>query len=116
MSATRATRMQYECETSDTSATRVRHECDTRATRVQHKCDTSATRTTRKRHECYTNDISATRVLHERHECDTSAIQVKNFDFDNNTGKNIFSHPSIYYILQVKDYEERINFVLRTIS
>ena len=36
------------------------------------------------RHECYTNDTSATRV--------------KNFDFDNDTGKNIFSHFYIYYM------------------
>ena len=44
----------------------------------------SATRTTRVRHECYTND--------------TSATLVKNFDFDNQTSKNIFSHPYIYYM------------------
>ena len=36
------------------------------------------------RHECYTND--------------TSATQVKNFDFDNNTSENIFSHSYIYYM------------------
>ena len=35
-------------------------------------------------HECYTNDTSETRV--------------KNLDFDNDTGKNIFSHPYIYYM------------------
>ena len=63
-------------DTSNTSATRVRHE--------QQECDTSATRTTRVRHERYKNDTSATRV--------------KNFDFDNNPGKNIFSHPDIYYM------------------
>ena len=33
-------------------------------------------------------------MLHKRHECDTS----EKFDFDNDTGKNIFSHPYIYYI------------------
>ena len=36
------------------------------------------------RHECYTDN--------------TSATQVKNFDFDNDTSKNIFSHPYIYYM------------------
>ena len=36
------------------------------------------------RHECYTNSTSATRV--------------KNFNFDNGTSKNIFSHPQIYYM------------------
>ena len=44
----------------------------------------SATRTTRVRHEWYTND--------------TSATLVKNCDFDNQTSKNIFSHPYIYYM------------------
>ena len=33
-------------------------------------------------------------MLHEVHECDTS----ENFDFDNDTSKNIFSHPYIYYM------------------
>ena len=50
------------------------------------------------RHKC---DTSATRVLHERHECytkDTSATRVKNFDFDDHTSKNIFSHHYIYYM------------------
>ena len=68
--------MQHECDTSNTSATRVRHEW--------HKCDTSATLTTRMRHECYTNDTSVTRM--------------KNFDFNNDTNRNIFSHPYIYYM------------------
>ena len=36
------------------------------------------------RRECCTNDTSATRV--------------KNFDFDNDTSKSIFSHPYIYYM------------------
>ena len=65
----------------------MQHECDmseTQATRVRHKCDTNATRTTIGRHKCYTNDKTAT--------------QVKNFDFDNGTCKNIFSHPYINYM------------------
>ena len=36
-----------------------------------------------------------------------SAMRVKNFGFDNDTGKNIFSHPYIYYMtserLQVEE-------------
>ena len=28
----------------------------------------------------------------------TTATRVKNFDFDNDVGKNIFSHPYIYYM------------------
>ena len=38
-----------------------------------------------------TSDTSATRV---RHGCYTS----EKFDFDNDTCKNIFSHPYIYYM------------------
>ena len=50
------------------------------------------------RHERRECDTSATRVLHERQECDTSATRVKDFDFDNDTSKNIFSNPYIYYV------------------
>ena len=60
-------------------------------------CITSARH---ERHECNTSATLATRVRHERHECytnDMSATRVKNFDFDNDTSKNIFSHPYIYY-------------------
>ena len=64
--------MQHERDTSNTSATRMRHK--------RHKCDTSATRTTQVRHECYTNDTS------------------ENFDFDNDTSKNISSHLYIYFM------------------
>ena len=39
---------------------------------------------TQVRYECYTNDTSATRE--------------KNFDFDSDTSKNMFSHPYIYYM------------------
>ena len=77
----------HECNSSATLAMHMWHVWDTNdtsATRVQHKCDTKATRTTRLRHECYTND--------------TSVKRVKNFDFDNDTGKNVFSHPYIYYM------------------
>ena len=76
---TRVARMQHECDTSHTSETRV-----TRVTRVRQKCDMSGTRTIRVRHECYTKD--------------TNAAQLKNFGFDNETSKNIFLHPYIYYM------------------
>ena len=72
-SATGATRMQLECNTSDAYVTRVRHKW--------HKCNASATQV---RHKSYANDKIATWVLH--------------FDFDNDTGKNVFSHPYIYYM------------------
>ena len=39
-------------------------------------------------------ETQATRVLHERQECDTS----ENFNFDNDTSENVFSHPYISYI------------------
>ena len=58
--------------------------CNTKDTSVTHKCNTSARPMAQVRHECYTNYTSATRV--------------KNFDFDYNTSKNIFSHPYIYYM------------------
>ena len=34
----------------------------------------------------------------ERYTNDTSAMQVKNFDFDNYMSENIFSHSYIYYM------------------
>ena len=46
-------------------------------------------------HECDTSDTN-----------DTSATQVKIFDFDNDTAKNIFSHPHIYYIASERLQEE----------
>ena len=49
-------------DTNDTSATRVRHECDTRATRVWHEWDTSETQSTRVQHECDTSATQTTRV------------------------------------------------------
>ena len=68
-SATRATRMQPECDTSSMTAIRG---------------DMSGTSATQQvRHE-YTNDRSAT--------------QVKNVGFDKDNRKNIFSHPYIYYM------------------
>ena len=66
----------------DTSYTSV-----TRVTRMQNKCDTSntnKTQATRVRCKCYTND--------------TSAARLKEFDFDNDMGKNTFSHSHVYYM------------------
>ena len=80
------------------SARHERHEYNTSAKRVRHECDTSQTRATQLRLECYTNNASATRV--------------KNFDFHNIT--NDFQTP-ILAIWQMKDYNERNNFILRTI-
>ena len=71
---------------------------------------------TRVLHESYTNNTSATRVLHKRHKCDTSGTRVSNFDFDNGTSKNIFSHPYIFYIaserLQVEEQLYSMNYLL----
>ena len=94
-SATRATQMQHEWHECNTS--------ETGATRLQHKCNTSATWMTRVQHEWYMNDTSVTRVLHERHECGTS----EKFDFDNETSKNIFSYPYIYYMASERLQREK---------
>ena len=40
----------------------------------------------------------ATRVWHKCYTSDTSATRVKHFDFDNDVGQNLFSHPYIYYM------------------
>ena len=80
-----------------TSARNERHKCNTSATlatRVRHEWDTSDTIAAQVGHDCYTNDTSATPVLHGLRECDTS----ENFDFDNDTSKNIFSHSYFYYM------------------
>ena len=95
---------QRRCDDLVYFATRVPDPSDTRATRmtrVRHKCGTSATRTTRVRHECYMND---------------SATRVKNFDFDNDTIENIFSHSYISYMvnerLQGEEQFHSKNFLL----
>ena len=49
---------------------------------LQHECQTRATQVRYKQHECDTSNTSATRTT-----------RVKNFDFDNNTSENMFSHP-----------------------
>ena len=46
--------MQQDCNTNDTSETRVHHK--------QHDCNASAAQATRVQQECYRNDTSATRV------------------------------------------------------
>ena len=54
------------------------------------------------RKDCLLYNTSA---RHERHECqtnDASATRVKNFDFDNATSENIFSHPYVSYIANEK--------------
>ena len=66
-----------------------RHKCDTRATRtiqVQHEGNTSE----RWQHECNTRQ-------HKCYTNNTSATLVRNFDFDNDTSENIFSHLYISY-------------------
>ena len=47
---------------------------------------------------------------------DPSATQVKNFDFDNNRSKKIFSHPYIYYMASkrlqgVEQFQSRSYFL-----
>ena len=47
---------------------------------------------------------------------DTSATRVKNFNFDNDTSKNIFAHPYIYYMaserLQGEEQFHSKNYIL----
>ena len=95
----------------------LQHECQTRATRVRHErheCNTSDMSVIRVRHQQHECDTNATRGLHERHERDTSVARVRNFDFDNDTSENIFLYAYIS-LWQIKDYKERNNFILRTI-
>ena len=67
--------------------------------------DMSVTRAAREQHElhqCYRKDKSVTRVLHECYTKDTTATWVKNFDFDNDKSKNLFSPPYISYMATIK--------------
>ena len=92
---TSARNERQECDTSDTTATQVRHdwyERNTRPTRMlheQHEYNTIATRTIRVRHKWEILILITTRV------------------------KTYFYTP-ILTIWQVKDYNERNNFILRT--
>ena len=85
--------------TSNTGATRVRHE--------QYHCDTSATwsgttetiTTMRVQGKCSTSDKSETRTkIRVKDDCnknDAIATRVKKFDFGNDPSKTIFSHSCI---------------------
>ena len=78
-----------ECNTSNTNATRMQHECNESATRVRHKVGTSAIQMTRVRNEWKT------------------LILITKWE------KKIF-HTLIFTIWQVKDDKERNRFILRT--
>ena len=54
-------------------------------------------------------------MRHEYYTNDTSAARVKNFDFDNDTTENIFFDTPVLAMYQIKDFDERNNFILRTI-
>ena len=58
----------------------------------RHEGDTSETRASWVRHKCYKNGMSMTRV--------------KNFDFDNDSSENIFSHHYFSYIANERLQEE----------
>ena len=48
-------------------------------------------------------------MLHEQHKCDNSVTQttrVRQFDFDNDTRENIFSHPYVSYMANERLQEE----------
>ena len=71
------------------------------------------TRVWHEQYECNTSNTSAAQVRHESDTNDTSATWVKNFDFQNETRENMFSHPTLA-IWQMKDYKERNNIILKT--
>ena len=75
------------------------HKCQARATRMRYECDTSYKSATRVRGE--------TQVRYEWYTNDTSATRVKNFDFDNDTCKNICSHLYIYYMAIERLHEKK---------
>ena len=83
---------------------------DTSATRLQHECDTSNTSATWVRHERHERDTSATRVLHERHECDTNATWTARVRHEwkililITTLVKIYFHTLIFTIWQVEKY------------
>ena len=57
-----------------------------------------------------TTDTSVTRVLLN----DTSATRVKNFDLNNDTSENVFSHPYISYMANERfQGEEKIEKIFR---
>ena len=92
--------------TSDTSATL--------ATRMWHECETSSTRPTQVRHEQHDCNTSVTWV---RHKCDTSAAQVRQewkILVVITTRVKTYCHTPIFTIWQVKDYKQSNNFILRT--
>ena len=66
------------------------------------------------RHECNTSATRRTRVQKENFSL--SKATVKNFVFDNDTSKSIFSHPYIYYMankrLQGKEQFHSKNYLL----
>ena len=82
-------------DTSDMSEIRVRYE--------RHECDMNATRTTGVQHERYT----MTGLQHKCNTNDTSATRVKNFDSENGTSENIFSHHYISYICSKQKFTMR---------
>ena len=93
--------------------TNLQREYKRRATgvrRKQYECDTSATRATRVQHEWDTSNTSATRMRHKQHECDMSEQVLILIT----TRVKTYFHIPIFTIWQVKDYQERSNFILST--
>ena len=72
---------------------------NTSSRHLQHQCNTSVTLATQMQHEWDTREMSATQVWHECYTNATSVTRVKNFNFDNDTCKNIFT---LLYLLHGK--------------
>ena len=64
------------------------------------------------------SNTSKSQVWHECYKNDTSLTRLKNFDLDNDTSKNIFSHPYVYYmaseVLQGEKHLHSKNYLLET--
>ena len=69
----------------------------------RHECDMNATQTTRVQRERYI----MTGLQHKCNTNDTSATRVKNFDSENGTSEDIFSHHYISYICSKQKFTLR---------
>ena len=99
-------RLQRNWQTSLIYNTSARHEGHERNT-----SDTNASRGLHYQHEWDTSDTSATQMWHKCYTNDTSATRVKNFDFDKDTSKNMFSHSYSYFMASERlQEEEKLHF------
>ena len=103
---TSATNERHECDTNNTSATRLKHEW--------HECDTSATRTTRTRHEWKILILVSTRVKTYFPTPILAMWQVKDHKERNNfiLGTTFFEMPCSRVKMQLKSAPQKLDFVM----